>query len=304
MNMDLSGVFIPSITPFDPVTGDLDVVGLRANLRSWLEHPVRGIVLCGSSGEAVFLDSSERAVLVEAARDVIPLDRLLLVGTGVESTRGTLALCRMAAERGADAVMVQPPAFFRPAMTPAVLRDHYTAVADASPVPVVIYQVPPRFSTVEVMSGLVAELSGHPNIVGIKDSRGDLEGIGELVRGCRDGFQVLSGSGLGFFAALEVGAVGGILGVANIAPGISAGVFHASRAGNDPEAGRLQEVLDPLHREIVAARGVPGVKAAVDLLGLRGGTPRPPLPPVAQGDRHRIRELLDAAGLGAVPAGR
>lgn len=295
--MDLSGVFIPSATPFDPVTGDLDVVGVRANLRRWLEHPVRGIVLCGSTGEAVFLDTSERGALVEAARDVVPADRLLLVGTGVESTRGTVALCRMAAERGADAVMVQPPAFFRPSMTPAVLRDHYLAVADASPVPVVIYQVPPRFSTVEVVSGLVAELSAHGNIVGIKDSRGDLEGIGELVRGCRAGFQVLSGSGLGFFAALEVGAVGGILGVANVAPGIAAGVFHGAREGDGPEAGRLQEILDPLHREIVAARGVAGVKAALDLLGLRGGRPRPPLAPLPEGDRGHVRGVLAAAGL-------
>lgn len=300
--MDLSGVFIPSVTPFDPVTGDLDVVGVRSNLRRWLEHPVRGIVLCGSTGEAVFLDADERAALVEAARDVVPSDRLLLVGTGVESTRGTVALCRMAADRGADAVMVQPPAFFKPAMTPAVLRDHYLAVADASPVPVVIYQVPPRFSTVEVVSGLVAELSGHGNIVGIKDSRGDLDGIGELVRGCRSGFQVLSGSGMGFFAALEVGAVGGILGVANVAPGVAAGVFEAVREGDGRAAGRLQETLDPLHKEIVAARGVPGVKAALDLLGLRGGKPRPPLPPLPSADRDRIRDLLEGAGLLPVAA--
>ena len=295
--MDLSGVFIPAATPFDPVTGDLDVVGHRSNLRKWLEHPIRGIVLCGSTGEAVYLDTAERIALMEASRDLVPEDRLLLVGTGLESTRGTIALCAMAAERGADAVLVQPPAFYKPAMDSAVLRDHFRAVADASPVPVIIYQVPPRFSTVEVVSGLVVELSGHENIVGIKDSRGDLEAMGDLVRSCRAGFQVLSGSGLGFFAALEVGAVGGILGVANVAPGLSGGVFNAVRAGNGPEAGRLQETLDPLHREIVAGKGVPGVKAALDHLGYRGGSPRPPLPRLPEAGRDRIRELLDAAGL-------
>lgn len=301
--MDLSGVFVPAATPFDPVTGDLDVVGLRSNVRRWLEHPIRGIVLCGSTGEAVYLDTAERTALVEASRDLVPEDRLLLVGTGVESTRGTIALCRQAAEGGADAVLVQPPAFYKPAMTSAVLRDHFLAVADASPVPVIIYQVPPRFSTVEVVSGLVVELSEHDNIVGIKDSRGDLDGMGDLVRTCRRGFQILSGSGLGFFAALEVGAVGGILGVANVAPGLSGGVFQAVRQGNGPEAGRLQEVLDPLHKEIVAARGVPGVKVALDILGYRGGSPRPPLPALAESEGAKIRVLLEASGLLAAPVG-
>lgn len=296
--MELTGVLVPAVTPFDPVTGDLDVVGARANLRRWLEHPIRGIVLCGSTGEAVLLDLDERRALVDAARDVVPEDRLLLVGTGLESTRGTIALCREMAERGADAVMVQPPAFYRPSMTPAVLRDHYRAVADASPVPVVIYQVPPRFSTVEVAAGLVGELARHGNVVGIKDSRGDLAGIGELVELCPPGFRILSGSGQGFFGALEVGAAGGILGVANVAPAMAAGVYRAFRQGDHAAAGRLQEALDPLHREIVASRGVPGVKAALDLLGYRGGAPRLPLQPLPASEKEGLRGVLEAAGLG------
>jgi len=297
MNMDLRGVFIPAATPFDAVTGDVDLVGLRGNLRRWLEHPVRGIVLCGSTGEAVMLDDSERRTLLDGARGLVPEDRLLLMGTGVESTRGTIRLTRMAAERGADAVMVQPPAFYRPAMTPAVLRDHYLAVADEAPVPVVIYQVPPRFSTVEVVTGLVAELSRHENIVGIKDSRGDLKGIGELVEAAAPGFQVLSGSGSGFYAALEVGAVGGILGVANLAPGAAAGVHRAFVDGRGMDAGALQETLEPLHRGIVGELGIPGVKAALDLLGYRGGPPRSPLQPLPATGRDRLRALLERSGM-------
>jgi len=295
--MDLSGVFIPAATPFDSASGDLDLSALQANLGMWLTHPVRGIVICGSTGEAVYLDESERAALLAAAREAVPSDRLLLMGTGVESTRGTLRLTRQAAEAGADAVMVQPPAFFKPAMTPAVLRDHYRAIADASTLPVIIYQVPPRFSTVEVVSELVAELSHHPNIVGIKDSRGDIAGISELVGSCAPGFQVLSGSGLAFHGALEAGAAGGILGVANVAPALSAGVFHACRAGDEAGADRQQAVLDPLHREIIAARGVAGVKAALDLLGMHGGSPRSPLPPLPADGVEVVRGLLAAAGL-------
>lgn len=295
--MNLSGVLVPAVTPFDPQTGEVDLVALRANVRSWLAHPVRGVVLAGSTGEAVFLDDAERVAMIEAVREVVPDDRRLLAGTGLESTRATIRLTRAAAAAGADAVLIQPPAFFKPAMTPEVLRDHYLAVADASPVPVVIYQVPPRFSTVELSSGLVAELSRHPNLIGVKDSRGDLEGIGELVRVCRPGFQILSGSGLGFFAALEVGAVGGILGVANPAARLACSVFDLQAAGHAEAAGRAQEALDPIHREIVAGLGIPGVKASVDLVGMHGGAPRSPLRPLAPERRAQVRAALVHAGI-------
>jgi 4-hydroxy-2-oxoglutarate aldolase len=296
-SIDLRGTFLPVTTPFDPVTGDVDVVAFRANLRAWFQHPIRGLLIAGSTGESVFLDDGELSALMEAARDVVPQDRLVIVGTGAESTRAAIAKTRKAAEAGADAVLVKPPAYFKGAMTPEVLARHYRAVADASPVPVIIYQVPLRLSTLEFPTGLVAELSKHPNIVGIKDSRGNLDLVGELVEQCADGFQVVVGAGHILYGGLEIGAVGGIVAVGLMAPAEAAEVSVAFYDGRKADAGRLQERIAPVHTQIVGGMGVPGVKAALDLLGLRGGGPRPPLAPVTDARRGEIRSVLDTAGL-------
>ncbi len=300
MSVDLSGVLVPCTTPFDPVTGDVDLVGFRANVRSFMAHPVRGIVVGGSTGEAVLLDEDERVLLLEGARDLVPDDRLVIAGTGAESTRATIRRCEVSAGKGADAVLVQPPAFYRGAMTDAALLEHYRAVAAASPIPVIVYQVPLRMSTLELSTNLVAGLAKIANVVGIKDSRGSLELVGELVDRTPDAFQVLVGSGAALYGGLELGAVGGILGVANLAPGPAAAIHAAHKAGDSAEAGRFQEVVAPVHTEIVAALGVPGVKAGLDLLGLRGGDPRLPLRPLPDGKREDVASVLDRAGLEAV----
>ena len=302
MSVDLSGVLVPCTTPFDPVTGEVDLVGFRANVRSFLAHPVRGIVVGGSTGEAVLLDEDERMTLLEGARDLVPDDRLVVAGTGAESTRTTIRRCKASAGTGADAVLVQPPAFYRGAMTDVALLEHYRAVADASPIPVILYQVPLRMSTLEFSTQLVADLAKIANVVGIKDSRGSLELVAELVDRTPDAFQVLVGSGAILYAGLEVGAVGGILAVANLAPGPSAAIHTAYSAGDSAEAGRMQEVVAPMHVEIVAAMGVPGVKVGLDVLGLRGGDPRLPLRPLPEGKRESVASVLDHAGLGAVEA--
>lgn len=295
--LSLSGVLIPSATPFDPITGDLDLVALRMNARSWLEHPVLGIVVGGSTGEAVFLDDDERTASLHATRELLDGDRLLVAGTGAESTRRTIALGQVAADAGADAVLVQPPSFYKGAMSDDIVRDHYVAVADASPVPVILYQVPLRFSTLDFPTGLVAELSNHSNIIGIKDSRGNLDLVGDLVTQTASDFQVLVGNGAMLYAALEVGAVGGILGVANLAPKETSALHKAFMAGDHSESGRIQKDIAPAHREIIGGFGVPGVKAALDILGYRGGDPRPPLRPLADRDREEVHKILRGAGL-------
>jgi 4-hydroxy-2-oxoglutarate aldolase len=295
--LDLSGTFLPVTTPFDPVTGDVDVIAFRANLRRWCEHPVSGVLIAGSTGESVFLDEEERQILVEAAADVVPQDRVVIAGTGTESTRHTIRLTREAAEAGADAVLVSPPAYYKGAMTPAVLRAHYTAVADASPVPVLIYQVPLRLSTLDLPTGLVAELSQHANIVGIKDSRGTLDAVADLVSATSDDFQVLVGSGAILFGALGAGATGGIVAVGLMAPADAAEIPLAHAAGRMAEAGRLQERIAPVHQKIVGGMGVPGVKAALDLLGANGGDPRPPLFAASEERVEEIRGVLACAGL-------
>ena len=298
MSIDLSGVLVPCTTPFDPVTGEVDLVGFRANVRSFLAHPVRGIVVGGSTGEAVLLDEDERMVLLQGARDLVPDDRLVVAGTGAESTRTTIRRCEESAGMGADAVLVQPPAFYRGAMTDAALLEHYRAVAAASPIPVILYQVPLRMSTLEFSSSLVADLAKIANVVGIKDSRGSLELVAEWVDRTPDTFQVLVGSGAILYGGLEVGAVGGVLAVANLAPGPASAIHAAHRAGDSAEAGRMQELVAPVHVEIVAGMGVPGVKAGLDLLGLRGGDPRLPLRPLPDRDRDNVVEVLAAAQMG------
>ena len=296
--LDIGGVMIPTTTPFDPVTGEVDLVALLDNVRGWAATGVRGMVIGGSTGEAVFLDEAERDACWDVVGGALPDGMLLVAGTGAESLRATLRLTRMAAERGADAVLVQPPAFYRGAMSDAVVRDHYLAVAEASPVPVIVYQVPTRFSTLDFPAGLVAELSTHGNIVGIKDSRGRLELVGELVAQCARGFQVLVGSGNLLYGALETGAVGGILGVANLAPRESALLHARYAAGDRAGAGALQERIGPLHNTIVGGMGVAGVKCGLDLLGYHGGAPRSPLRPLPDTRRDEVADALSRAGVG------
>ena len=295
--IDLSGVFIPAVTPFLPGTGEIDLPAMQENLRTWSQFPIRGVVLAGTTGEAVLVDEEERLELVRASRDILPPDLLLTVGTGLESTRATLRLTRAVAEAGAEAVLVQPPAYYKGAMTPEALREHYLALADSSPIPVIIYQAPLRMSTLDFPTGLVAELSNHENIVGIKDSRGKLDLMGELVEQCQDGFQVLAGSGALLYPALEIGCVGGIVAVGNMAPGPSGELFQSFKAGRSSESGRLQQQLEPIHNEIVGKIGVPGVKAALDLLSYRGGDPRPPIRPLSGQGREQVREVLVRNGL-------
>lgn len=295
--MELRGVLAPATTPFDAVTGEVDVIALRANLRAWLREELAGVVLFGSTGEGVFLDEDERVRALAAAREVVEGDRLLLAGAGAESTRATVRLARAAAEAGADAVMVHPPAYYRPQMTPDALRDHYLAVADASPVPVVLYAVPPRFSTVELPAGLVGELSRHPNVAGVKDSSGDLKALAALVDACDRSCAVLVGSGDSLYGALEVGASGGILAVALLDSRSCATAYHSFVDGDAAQAGRMQERLTPLHRRVVGAHGVAGVKVGLDLLGLHGGAVRPPLKPLRPREAGEVRDALSAAGL-------
>jgi 4-hydroxy-2-oxoglutarate aldolase len=295
--MNIGGALIAAVTPFDAVTGEIDVVGMRSNVRAWMEEPVLGVVIGGSTGEAVYLDEEERRQLIEAARGVVPAEKLLIAGVGAESTRTTLRLTRTAIDAGADAVLVMPPAFYKGGMSPEALATHFRKIADESSVPVILYQVPTRLNTIELPVGLCAELSRHENIIGIKDSRPGLEIIGELVEQCRPGFQVLVGSGAVLYSALEVGAVGGILGVANLMPRECGELMVAWHEGRPQDAGKLQERIAPVHKTAVNDFGVSGVKAALDMMGMHGGAPRPPLLPLAEKKRAELQAVLEAANL-------
>jgi 4-hydroxy-2-oxoglutarate aldolase len=292
----LSGILLPVTTPFQPSSFELDAEAFTTNLRKWAEHPIAGVVVGGSTGEAPLLELQELARLVDVGRSALPADLLLVVGTGMESTRGTVSACQMVAERGAEAVLVRPPSYFRSQMTPEALRDHFLRVAECSPVPVILYHVP-KFVPVDLVPDLVGRLVEHPNVVGIKDSSGDLKNLGALTEACADRASVLVGSGSHLYAGLELGVTGGILAVALIAPAESCAVMDAWRAGRAAEAGRAQEILGPLNRTVVGETGVPGIKHALDLLGYRGGDPRPPLLPPKAEVRGKVRAALARAAL-------
>ncbi|MDQ2670915.1 MAG: dihydrodipicolinate synthase family protein [Gemmatimonadota bacterium] len=291
--MQLHGVFAAATTPFDAETGDVDIAGFRRNAQFLLDTSLAGLVLFGSTGEGVLVGPDERAGLLAVAREMLG-DRLLLVGSGAESTRATLDLCRAAAEAGADAVLVHPPGYFRPLMTPSALFGHYTAVADRSPVPVILYQIPPAFRSVDLDIPLIARLSQHPNIVGLKDSTGDLAALSEVRRTAADGFAVIVGTAAVLQDALDVGASAGILALAAIAPHECSEIYRLWKSGEREAAARIQAVAAPLHRAVVARFGVPGVKAALDLLGLAGGPPRPPLQSLGAAERMAIAEAMKA----------
>jgi 4-hydroxy-2-oxoglutarate aldolase len=286
-----SGVFVPTTTPFD-AAGEVDEAALRANVEGFASTGVAGFVVGGSTGEAVLLDTEERDRTLRIARETAR-GSLVIAGTGAESRRRTLRLTHAAAAAGADAVLVQPPAFYTGAMKPNVLIEHFLAVADASRVPVLVYQVPPKFATLVFPDDVVARLAEHENIVGLKDSRGDLDGLRQWVRNTPDDFEVLVGNGALLLDALDAGAVGGILGVANIAPAECARLAAAYSDGSRSEAEALRDVVAPLHIGIVGGMGVPGVKAALDRLGRRGGSPRPPLAPLPPSRHAELEELLD-----------
>ncbi len=289
-------MYLPVTTPFDATRGDVDFDGFERNLESWGGHPVAGFVVAGSTGEAPLLDESEIVPLVARAGEVADAEQAVLAGTGLESTRATIRLGRAAAEAGAKALLVRPPAYYRSRMSPEALRVHFLEVADASTVPIVLYHVP-KFVPVDLLPDLVAELAGHENIIGIKDSSGDLQGLGRLCTACADRATVLVGAGTHLYAGLEVGAAGGIVAVALLAPSAATSLYEAWQAGRGAEAGRLQERIGPLHKRVVSGTGVPGIKYGLDLLGLVGGRPRPPLISPSGSDRSEVRAALAAAGL-------
>lgn len=283
------GVIPPLVTPFT-AEGALDLDAFRANLESYASEDLGGYLVLGSNGEAASVDLEERQALVRTARRHAG-DRLLLAGTGVESTRATAELCRRAADDGADAVLVLTPFYYRSQMTAEALRLHFEEVASTSPVPVLLYSVP-AFTGLPLPPPVAAELSGHPNVAGMKDSSGDVGALSRVVAAVPPSFRVACGSAPVLYPALCVGAAAGILAVACCAPRPVAALVRAFESGDHARARTLQEAITPLATAVTATHGVPGLKAAMDLGGRRGGHPRRPLLPASSAARDEIAALL------------
>jgi len=294
----LNGIFTPIATPFRP-DDTLDEVALRSNVTRWMTTSLHGLVALGSNGEAAQLDEDESDRIIEIVRAAVPADRPLIAGTGRESTRATIAATRRAAAAGVDAALVRTPSFFKAQMTTDIFVRHFSEVADASPVPVLLYNVT-AYTGVNLLPEAVERLSTHPNIVGMKESGSDIGQIAELVARTPDDFTVLAGSATTLVHALLAGCDGAILAVASLVPDACVEMMRLIGNGRLREARALQRRLMPIARSVGGTYGVPGLKAALDLIGYVGGPPRPPLRPVASSVIDIIQGQLDA--IGALPA--
>lgn len=298
--MRLEGIFPPLTTPF--TDGKVDTSALAANIERYERHGPAGYLLLGSTGEAAALDEAERLAVLRAARAAIPAGRPLLAGVGLESTVATVRMARAAAECGADYVLVVTPFYFRSRMTEAALERHFAAVADASPTPVLLYNVP-MVTGVTIPPALVGALASHPNVAGLKDSSGDLTWLLDVLGRVPATFQALCGHALAIQPELAAGACGGILAAANVLPEPFVRLHALHRAGDAAGALALQKRLVAAVRTVVDAYGVAGIKAAMDLRGLRGGDPRPPLLPVGAPERDVLRRRLEECAASGLIAG-
>lgn len=290
--MNLRGILPPLVTPFLP-DGALDLASFEANLDSFTGEDLGGYLVLGSNGEASSLEEEEKLALVRAAKRRAG-SRTLLAGTGLESTRATIALTRRLADLGADAALVLTPHYYRPQMTREALCRHFEAVAEASPIPVLLYSVP-QLTGLSFPPALAADLAAHPRIAGMKESSGDVALLGRIVGSVPPDFAVACGSAPVVYPALCLGAVAGILAVACCAPRPAAALYRAFEAGDHARARRIQEALSPLAVAVTSTHGVAGLKAAMDLAGRRGGAVRPPLLPADPALREELRPLLERA---------
>ena len=289
--LNLRGVIAPVVTTFGVRNEAVDLDAFSTNLRAYAAAGLSGVVVCGSTGEAALLDEEERRSLIEHARGELPSDVRLIVGTGAESTRQCVQRCRVASEHGAHAVLVVAPHYYASSMTPAALEAHYRRVADESPLPVLLYNIP-KYMHFALEPDLVARLSSHENIVGMKDSAGNLEKLAGYVQAQSDDFTVLTGHGGTFHQALELGVRGGILAISLFAVELTLDIYERHQAGDLQASAESQRAAVPLAAEIIARMGVAGVKAAIDRVGLRGGRVRAPLLPLGPEDEARVDALL------------
>lgn len=290
----LGGVFPPITTAFAPDGS------LRPSPAGFLEYlrdgGLDGVVALGSNGEAAHLTEAERLRWIRWLRDGLPAPLRLIAGTGAESTLATIERTRAAAAEGAQAALVIAPSYFRRQLTPLALRRHYHAIADASPIPIMIYNVPVHMGY-DLGVDWIVQLAGHPNIAGMKDSSGDIARLPTLRAQLGPDFLLMTGAGEKMIEALAAGADGAIVALANLAPAACTQIRQAWVENDAERARRLQRAISPLGEALTRGYGVPGVKAGLRMLGYDHGEPRPPLPPLPAAELATLRRLLVDAGL-------
>jgi len=293
MAINLSGVLLPTTTPFKD-DESVNSSALVTNINRWNQTGIAGYVLLGSTGERVNLGEREFLGAIETAREAVPETLSFIIGAGQQSTRGTIAEIASAAKAGAEAVLVITPNYYRPAITQEALIAHYTAVADAAKIPVILYSMP-DLTGIKIEPETAAHLSAHENIIGIKDSSNDVAKLRETSQLCRDDFAVMIGNGTVFADALRAGACGGILAVGCVVPELCLEIYRAVKNQESDRATELQNRLTPLARAVTKTYGIGGLKAAMEMAGYNGGAVRAPLRRPAPDAVAEIAQLLREA---------
>ncbi len=294
MNKPLAGIYAALTTPF---AGDnISIDGIKDNVRRLDLTGLAGYLVLGSTGESVSLSDAESLALVDAVLEAAAPGKKVLVGTSRESTRGTIEFTNSLPGRGIAAVLVRPPSYYRSKLTREALKAHYLAVAEASRLPVLVYNIPQN-TGISLEPRLIVDLAPHPNIMGLKESSGSIAFLEEIVRQVPDRFHYFLGSGHVVYPGLEMGAAGAILAVANAAPEMCAEIFRLYQAGKKDEARERQLDLVPLNKALMETYGIAGLKHAQDLRGYHGGPTRLPLLPVDEPAKREIESLLRLLGL-------
>jgi 4-hydroxy-tetrahydrodipicolinate synthase len=288
---DLKGIIPPLVTPFDQ-TGAIRYDSFERNIDKYLDIGVDGFLVAGSTGESVYLEHSEKLKLTEIARKRIPSSKMVLAGTGCESTRATIELTKEVADYGVDAVLVKNPFYYKSQMSFDVYMAHYSAVADASPVPLIVYNVP-VFTGVALESRLVIELAKHPNIRGMKDSSGDVKLISEAVWNSDPAkFSVVAGTGATLLHTMTAGARGGIVALVCAAPRAMLELYRAYVSGDLKKADTLQRIIAPAANAVTSKHGISGLKYAMELEGFQPGIARQPLLPIKTAQQEDLQQIF------------
>jgi 4-hydroxy-2-oxoglutarate aldolase len=295
MTKSMAGAYAPITTPFTD-TGEVAYDQLADNVARWARTPLTGLVVLGSNGEGVFLTEGERRQVLETVRAALPQNKVMIVGTGCESTYATAKQNEVAAEAGADAVLVITPNYYRSKMDGPAMVRHYTALADRSALPVFIYNMPGN-TGIDLPAETILEIARHPNVIGVKDSSGNVVKMGMVIAGAPGHFKVYAGSASFLYPGVALGAVGGVMALANIAPELCCQLYDLSAGGQHQAARDLQLKLIPLNTAVTSGFGIAALKQGLDWIGYYGGPVRSPLGPLSDAQTTRLRELMMGIGV-------
>ena len=285
------GIYTPVLTPFDK-DGSIDYSKMKHNLDKWAATELAGIVVLGSNGEFVYLTEDEKVELVRFCIENFPEHKKIIVGTSYESTMETIRFSKIVGSMGVDAVLVLPPHYYKGSMTEAALEIYFREVADRCPVPVMLYNMPPN-TGINLSTGLVARLSNHPNIVGIKDTAGDIVQLAEIIRDAKQPFSIFAGNAGFLLPALALGANGATVALGNILPEDCCRLMTLVTEGKWEEARQLQLNLLKVNHMITRGLGVAALKVAADYMGYQGGFPRKPIVTLDESNQKKLEEALE-----------